>query len=72
MRPDDDSDSDGPLPETNDEILQEKNRILIEKLYRKEQEVKELKEAVDLIQNDSNLDNKERRIIELAKKNRDL
>lgn len=51
----------------------EKNRVLVERLYKAENESKELKAALDLVQSENpSMDAKERKILELAKKNREL
>ena len=44
----------------------------MEKLYKSDKQITELKEMVDTISNNKNMDNKDKKIIELAKKNRAL
>lgn len=68
----DSSDDEPPLDETG--RLQDKNRVLLEKLYKSQNQVKEYKEIIDSIQNNGSSDTnfKDKKILELARKNRDL
>ena len=69
---DDDSSADEPI-QSDLQKIEEKNRILLEKLYKSDKENKGLKELVNMIQNGDQgpLDNKDKRILELAARNRD-
>lgn len=57
---------------TEVDILKEKNRILMEKLFKAEKQLNDHKEIVESIQSGGKTDAKDKKIIELAKKNRQL
>ncbi|CDW71896.1 UNKNOWN [Stylonychia lemnae] len=57
---------------TEADVLKEKNRILMEKLFKSEKQVNEYKEMVDAISNGGKADLKDKKLIDLAKKNRSL
>ena len=54
------------------DILKEKNRILMEKLFKSDKQLKEQQELVESISSNPKNDAKDKKIIELAKKNRSL
>jgi len=56
------------------DVLKEKNRILMEKLFKADKQVNEMKDLVETISGKANAgtDLKDKKIIELAKKNRAL
>jgi myosin heavy subunit len=72
QREEDSSDEDVPVSEMD--IVKDKNRVLLEKLYKAQNTVKEYKDILDTIQNNDSkdIDFKDRKIIELTRKNRDL
>ena len=61
-------------PATEVDILKEKNRILMEKLYKADKQINEYKELVETVSGKTaQSDNlKDKKILDLAKKNRSL
>jgi hypothetical protein len=55
---DDSSDEERPMDEM--ERLNDKNRVLIEKLYICQNQVKDYKQIIDTLENSSNIDNKDK------------
>ena len=47
-------------------------RVLVEKLYKSQNQAKEYKDIIDTMENSSSVDGKDKKIIKLAHKNRDL
>lgn len=71
--PGDSSDEDRPM--TENEQLKDKVRVLIEKLYKSEKTIEEQKSLIESIgagNGPVRTDAKDKKIIELAKKNKDL
>lgn len=70
----DDSSSEDERPINEMDIIQDKNRVLLEKLYKSQNQVKEYKTIIDTIQNSDSTDInfKDKKILELARKNRDF
>ena len=52
------------------DIMKQKNDMLMEKLYHAEKKSTELKEAMDSVGSGASSDLKDKKIVELAKKNR--
>ena len=57
-------------PASQMDIMRQKNEILMEKLYHAEKKSTELKEAMDSVGQGASSDLKDKKIVELAKKNR--
>ena len=70
---DDDEDEGSAKPRfsTEADVLREKNRILMDKLFKAEKQTAELREAVEAVSGKA-ADLKDKKIIELVKKNRAL
>jgi len=68
------SSSEDEKPMNEFERMKDKNRVLIERLYKKEQECNEYKGVIDLVSSGEkkDVDLKDKKIIELAKKNKAL
>lgn len=69
------SEEEGPVrPKmvTEADLLREKNRILMEKLFKSDKQLQEARELAESISKGATSDIKDKRIIELAKKNRSL
>lgn len=69
------SEEEGPVrPKmvTEADVLREKNRILMEKLFKSDKQLQEARELAESISKGATSDIKDKRIIELAKKNRSL
>ena len=62
------------LPMTELDILKEKNRVLMEKLFKADKQINEYKEIIETVSSKtSQSDNlKDKKILDLAKKNRTL
>ncbi|CAI2368600.1 unnamed protein product [Moneuplotes crassus] len=68
------SSSEDEAPMDDRARLEDKNRVLLEKLYKSQNQVKEYKSIIDTIQSSDGktVDFKDKKILELARKNRDL
>lgn len=64
----DSSDDEPPMNDMG--RMEDKNRVLLEKLYKAQNQVQEYKAIIDTIQNDDskNIDYKDKKILELARK----
>jgi hypothetical protein len=57
-------------PASQMDIMKQKNEILMEKLYHAEKKAGELKDAMESVGSGASSDLKDKKIVELAKKNR--
>ena len=73
IQPEDSSDEDTAPVNRNDPVavLEEKNQILMDRLYKSEKELNDMRETYQAVVSDSE-SMKDKKIIDLAKKNRAL